>query len=140
MIRISVFLSLNDNMSIKKRLILAICIMIVSSSLSIYFTIRDGGKILFFDNASFSEFSDEKEEVFELSKDQKVKFIFKSSISRGEIYIEVRNSNNEVIYKNNSLKVDEEFTKKLSAGKYYYYLKASNISGYFTYKAQVKKI
>ncbi len=95
-------------------------------------------KVCFFDNATFSDFTDIKEEFFVITEPTDVHFIMRGQISEGQIYVKVYcEETGEVIFETSSLQYDKVFDKKLSAGKYCYVLEIKDCkNGEIYHKAE----
>ena len=87
-------------------------------------------KELFHDNLACTLFNDEKTENFEIVESSTVEFEYDSDISSGELYVEIREEEGNIIFNNaDEMNGKKTFTLTLSPGNYVYYLNGKDVKG-----------
>lgn len=119
------------------------CILTVLVSVLLLVSLSGCGKketVLFWDNATFNAFSDEKTEMFLINETSDVKMVFSGEIEEGSLEVSIYNRDtNDIIYENDSLKYEEEINISLEKGNYIYYLKISGTNGRFYHKGVIEE-
>lgn len=125
-------------MSKEKRIILICIIIITSIGINIYLLKHGQSPTLFYDNATFSNFSDDKVQRFVLKQDSEVQFQYDCSIESGKIHVKIYDEWENTIYENSSNNVKNSFSKVLAKGTYYYELNISDAKGMLNFKGEIK--
>lgn len=94
----------------------------------------------FFDNAIFSQFTDQKVEEFVVKNDIMAHFTMRGEVESGEIYVKVYNKDNdEILFEKSGVAYDSEFDIELTAGTYCYVLNIKDCTNGSVYnKAEAK--